>query len=177
MKPIYFIIPLILMVVFGFYFGGWNKEHIAAELEQERIREEQLAKEEAQKMAYIQEQDKIARAEAIKRNEEIQRKLDQKKAEETKIRDLAEEILDAAEKRDIAAADAADARNKTLDEEDLIVRANDRLARLEEEKKFLTQYVPVAQANVARMRSLLNEVERLEAEAAQAAAAAAAPRK
>ncbi len=174
MKPIYFIIPLVLTVVFGFYYGGWNKAHIAAEEAKEQARLEQLAAEEAEKMAYIQEQDKIARAEARKRAEEIQRKLDQKKEEEQKIRNLAEQIIEAAEKRDIAAAEASDARNATLDEKDLIERANERLKRLEDEKKFLNQYIPVANSNVTRMRSLLTEVERLEAQAAQAAAAAAA---
>lgn len=173
MKPIYFIIPLILTVVFGFYYGGWNKEYIAAEEAKEQARLEDLAKAEAEKMAYIQEQDKIARAEARKRAEEIQRKLDQKKEEEQRIRTLAEQILEAAEKRDIAAADAADARNATLDEQDHIERAQERLARLEEEKKFLNQYIPVANANVSRMRSLLTEVNRLEDEAAKAAQAAA----
>lgn len=173
MKPIYFIIPLILTVVFGFYYGGWNKEYIAAEEAKEQARLEELAKVEAEKMAYIQEQDKIARAEARKRAEEIQRKLDQKKEEEQRIRTLAEQILEAAEKRDIAAADAADARNATLDEQDHIERAQERLARLEEEKKFLNQYIPVANANVSRMRSLLTEVNRLEDEAAKAAQAAA----
>lgn len=173
MKPIYFIIPLILTVVFGFYYGGWNKEYIAAEEAKEQARLEDLAKAEAEKMAYIQEQDKIARAEARKRAEEIQRKLDQKKEEEHRIRTLAEQILEAAEKRDIAAADAADARNATLDEQDHIERAQERLARLEEEKKFLNQYIPVANANVSRMRSLLTEVNRLEDEAAKAAQAAA----
>ena len=177
MKKIYFIIPIVLLIVFVFFYLGAQKgihdREVAKQAQQQKERENrQRQEEEARKKAYDE-----ANAQALERIKEI----NDKKAEED--RQIAERQA-ATDVRDIAFRER-ESLSKQVNQltSDLLV-AKEQKAKVEEQlkiQKTQVDYLKTAAADVAQTKSVyenalqkLENAERAFTQAQQAAAAAAA---
>jgi hypothetical protein len=175
-KKIYIIVPLVLLAAFAFYFRGYSKEAARMTAEKEAAAQALKAQEEQERATYQKKLADEARAIADKKRREIERKAAIIAAEQKEFEDLTKEQEDISKKRDDAMELSYTLSSKIREEEDLTKRAQDRMAILTDEKKFLDQYIPISTSNRDRYLAFLKKVEDTK-KAVETAAAAAAKKK
>jgi hypothetical protein len=176
-SKIYFIAPLIVLVVFGAYYWSFKSDYdaqqakiVAAEKEKklEKLKQEAISREAAIHDALVAQQ---------QRKKERQ----EREAKELKQKDDRENAKLIAEKADQEQQKLARQVEKlTSDvkvEKDEIAKVELENKKATEEEAFLKQYVKMAQDNQAGLAAVLTKIAEADAaavKAAQAAAAAAA---
>lgn len=178
MNKVYFIAPLVALLVFGGFYMNFAKGH--------------AAREEAKKVAVRQEKEAKLRREAEERRKAVEDAL--KLQEKRKAEKAEREERDRLEKE--ARQAAIDARDKAFRDKDKLARTVERLNKeittekdaiekientkklAREEEAFLRQYVKQAETNVKSLTEVLDKIAAADAaRAAEAAAAAAAAKK
>lgn len=174
MRKVYFLIPILLTIVFGLYYGQYIKE--ARILEHKRmVEKERLDKEEeARRTAFLLEEQKRLKFESDQKIAKEKEKRERNKAEIAAREKLEMDLKKAVDDREIKANELANLQNQLKDEEDLNYRLSERIKRLKEEADFLKDYVPTSKANLNKLQSFLTKVEEWEKAQASAAAASAA---
>lgn len=177
MQKVYFLVPLLGTILFGFYYANFNRgfqEREAARVEAIRVERETALRQEAED-----------RKEAI---EEALRLQDERRQEKA-ARDAREE----AKKKQ--REDALDARERAYREQQRLAKQVERfqsdvavvkedVAKIEKTKEvaageieFLQEYVTAAEQNVRNLSQVLQRIQAADAAAAAAAAAAASTQK
>jgi hypothetical protein len=175
-KKIYIIVPLVLLAAFAFYFRGYSKEAAKMAAEKEAAAQALRVQEEQERATYQKKLADEAHAIAEKKRQEIERKAAIIAAEQKEYEDLNKEQEEISKKRDDAMELSYSLSSNIRGEEDLTKRAQDRMAILVDEKKFLDQYIPISTSNRDRYLTFLKKVEDTK-KAVEAAAAAAAAKK
>jgi translation initiation factor IF-2 len=158
-------------VLFAFYFNSFRKE-LAVREEQE-----QVAKAEAERKAAVEREEyqkkvaEEARKAAEERNRIELEKRAAARAEEDRFEALQQQYEAAVNKRDELTEKFYELSTIQRDEQDLLRRAEQRQARLTDEKTFLERYLPAAIASREKMTNFLSEIEAAEKAAAEAAQA------
>lgn len=169
---LYFLVPLIGLIVFGAFYWNFSKGYEAKLAEKERI--VRVAKEEK------------LRAEAKNREQAIkdalvaqERRKVEKAAKEAKdqadqdARQLALEARDKANREQIKLSQQVERLEKDIKvEKEAIAKIEDDMKRAVEEQKFLKMYVKQAETNTKSLSEVLERIAA--ADAAKAAADAAA---
>jgi len=173
MKKLYFILPVIGVLVFGAFFWRFNADFESRE----------LAKKEAQR----QEHDAKIRADLEAKRKAIE---DAIALQEKRKVEKAEQAKRAEEEKQVQ-LDLKDAADRARDERDRVLRQVDRLkteisveesalkklasdkASLIAEDEFLLKYVKLAEDNQKSLEEILAKIERVDKDAATAAAQAA----
>jgi hypothetical protein len=174
MQKVYFLVPLLGTILFGFYYANFNRgfqEREQARLESVRVERENALRQEA-----------IDRKEAIEEALRLQEERKQEKA----TRNAREE----AKKKQ--REDALDEREKAYREQQRLAKQVERfqgdvatveedIAKVEKNKEiatgeiaFLQKYVTAAERNVSNLSQVLQRIQAADDAAAAAAAAAAA---
>ncbi|MDX2108826.1 MAG: hypothetical protein SFY80_01160 [Verrucomicrobiota bacterium] len=173
----YLLLPLIATVLFAFYYSQFMNEQAAKEKALTAIRLEQEAKANAERIAAIEKNDAIAKAATQKKLQLAAEKKAKIEAQNKYVKQLSKDFDKANVERDDKATASTDLRNEYLDLKDANERSASRIEVLEKEKEFLVRYVPVAEANVNRMKQLLVDIEAWEKNQAELAKKAAADAK
>jgi len=177
---IYFIVPLLGLVVFGAAYWNFTSEfehreeakRLQARASKDaKLQEEARLREKAVKDA-LAEQDRRKKAKAEK---------DEKERKDREERDNAIQVRNKASQDARKSEDKVSRLTKEIKaEEEAIAKIEEDRKRLVEEDAFLKDYVAKIQASRQKLNAVLEKIEtadRLAAEAARAAAAAAAANK
>ena len=158
-KKIYLIVPLLLLAAFAFYYHGYRKEadEMARQREIQKAEQAKLdAKEKAEYQAKINAEARQTALEKQRKEAEKQAIID---AEEKEYDGLQKEQVRVMNARDDAAQKSSELSSSLRDEEDLTLRAQNRISILADEKKFLDTYIPLSKANRDRFYAFLTKVE------------------
>jgi chromosome segregation ATPase len=173
-SKIYIIAPILVLVLFGFYYWSFSSQYeakqaqIAAAVKEKKL--ETLKAEAASREAAIHdalEAQKQRKAERAARDERERKEKDDKenaKLEADKAEQESQKQARASEKlsKDVAVA------------KDEITKIEDEEKRSNEELVFLKQYIEEAKANQSRLADVVSKIEAADLAAQKAAAAAAA---
>lgn len=174
---VYFVVPLVALVVFFFGFY-WNAHKDFEAREQAKI-ETAKAEKEAKLMKEAKDRE-VAVKEAIRLQEERKKQKQERDAKEAREKEAREQARQAREKaaRD---ADKAEATVKRLEKEIEVEKKEIAEIQLDrkrtvDEQNFLKQYVAKAEANARNLTGVLERIDAADkaAEAARKAAEAAA---
>ena len=162
MKKVYFIIPLVMLILFACYYVVFKTqdderkrvENAERQKESDRIKKEQdeyhrKVMEEARYAAEKKAKDEKERKEKVKAQEEARKKL----------RDDRDNALVDREKK---AKTLSNLREELYNETNLNEKAEEKLVRLKEEKEFLEHYLPLAEDNVKHLQDFLEQVSKWE---------------
>lgn len=159
MKKLYLIVPIICLIAFAFYYSSYREE--ARALQEERQRqvaeaEAQAAREKAEYQARVAREAREAAAEKARIAAE---RYAQEQREKEEWESLNKELERVTLERDKVAQQSFDLSSALRDEEDLLYRATTRLQSIQEEQKFLLEYMPSVSANRKSLQTFLEEVE------------------
>jgi len=180
MKKIYFIVPIILLVIFIFiYMGVRNSIHA-----QQVAREEQDQKDRKARMEKEQE-DRIRAYNAA--NEEAQKRIAEITAKKAEDDRQAQEKAQATDERDVAFRERNSLNSQVLKLTDDLFTAKEQLTKVQEQIKIQqaqVDYLKTATAEVAQTKSIyenalqkLTNAEKIFQQQQAAAAATAAQQK
>lgn len=173
---VYFLVPLIGLIIFGAVYWNFSAGYEA----KEAMKVNRAKKERQDKLLAEAKNREIAIADALKGQELRRKQKEQKDAKERADRDARELAIEAQRK----AHDDETKFKKQVDRLKAEIKAeNEAIAKLQEEKKkyeseeaFLRSYVKLAEANVKELMKVLDRIadaDKKWAEAAKAAADAA----
>ena len=166
MKKLYYVLPVIGVLIFGAFFWKFNadfetreaakKEAVRKEHDEKMLADLQAKKKAIEEAITLQEKRKVEKADREKRaEEEKQAQLDLKDASD-RARDDRDRVLRQVDrlKTEIAVEDSA-LKKLASDKENLIA-----------EDEFLLKYVKLAEANQKGLEEILTKIEKADKDAA-----------
>jgi hypothetical protein len=160
------------LIAFAVYYHGYRKEaEILASQKQAQL-DAINQKAAVERKAFQQKLANEARAEAKRKAEAIAEKARIEEAEQKEFENLSRELVRVTTLRDEDTQKLFDLTMSQRDEQDLTKRAKTRIETLNDEKKFLDNYIPIAKESRDNLAAFLKKVEETKV-AVEAAAKAA----
>ena len=171
-KKLYLIIPLLLLIAFAVYYHGYRKEADVLAAQKQATLDAINQKAAIERKAFQEKLAKEARAEAQRKTEAAAAKARIEENEQKEYEALNRELAKVTAQRDEDSQKFFDLTMSLRDEQDLNTRAKTRISTLNDEKKFLDSYIPIAKESSDNISAFLKKVEETKA-AVEAAAKAA----